>query len=270
MVDYRLVQTHRLDCLPPWNAEGGLEAFQAVVDIRCNGDVDKSVSILSAFVSMHAKAGDVFSRSNMAKFAEDGDLSAFWMWAGTDPSAVLLRDVITVPLLAVNGASCCVERMHKQCKIAKGRYNNRRSDKNVLKMLQMQAVWHADAKPEGGACHLDSVNKSWRAARTAMTRKRKEVDHVRSVMSHAIASGSVSATPGDVMRPELVKDIVKKAEELWRHDQDQKDDLYLIIGACERECDSDEPVGSESDDDEEGGEAELSSGAEEDFHDLGE
>ena len=59
--------------------------------------------------------------------------------------------------------------------------------------------------------------------------------------------------------------IVGAAQSMWRHDTAAKEDLYLIIGAGNAALDSDNPLDSDSDQNDEGSVHELSSGDDGDF-----
>lgn len=191
-----------------WEVPGGMEPFRSILEIRCNSDVDKASQCMAALSAMR-----LFRRPEMAKLAMT-DVDAFWYWAGTDPDAKMLCDVMAVPLLSAVGASSCVERMHKKCNIIKSRYSNQHSDKNVLQFMQLQNMW--DTVLVAGKHEVDVFDAVAHEYYETLRKKRRQiadVNQIKRVLDHAMGTGSFTGG-SDVVHAENLTAVLTSAAEV--------------------------------------------------------
>jgi len=208
---------------------GAMAAFNKLLSVRCNGDFNLEINVSSGLTAMRDKTG-VFAGDVMSSHARN-DLPSFWNRARTCPLGKALADTMAVPLLAANGASCCVERVHKRCKLVKNRLSNRRTDENVLSMVQMHAVWESEkmeAKAGAVGDQLQSVWEAYKAQRRVYKRKKAMVDNLEQVLCHAAGRGSND--PGSaIARPETIKQVMDMARETYT--RPVNDSILGVLGA---------------------------------------
>lgn len=238
-----------------YEVEGGLKAFRTLLEQRVLQDpdenyesVDKMANIMSALSAMRSHSGELFSRPDMRRLAAK-DLTGFWHWAGTDPNAKLLQDVMAVPLLSVCGSSSDVEPMHKKCNIIKGLYSNRRTEHNVLRMLQLQCMWAAEREEATTETNVfDSVAHNYLCAKRTHKRKIAELEQTHLVLQVANNTNVIGSLNGgsSVVRPEKMAMLLDLAKEHVSHPN--AGSLEELLGVDAWSDDEEEHSGNESED----------------------